>query len=1154
MNDLTIALTPSLNPLEDATRYLSELAEASARSSELLAQSMTLREIASDLLRDSVKAAGVGEAFGVSSPDAIFFNMPDSDQRIRSVALPDLLVDTMRHGVSVLQDASASFFIRHDSLEAEHAISPALDQALKQALTRFSRTLSQSYQAHLDASWRKPFDNPQRPQSFDTIFELLAEQQRFALDSEIALCGLSAMMSDQEQERLAGVVAGRFTDGVFGLACTTAENLRMDMPSTYVVSESVDAGGQPAGAVFLIMPAYAIERFETVGMLREALSGRLAGPLCQTLAISDQLQLGGQVAVAPDAWIFDAVNDSLINAHVHGVRHKQIQDCQFLLAQQDDGLGRTAFYAQMERVQTCAHLDEAMGQRFRSWVTRLNERAEPHWRKFADDGDKEHLLRLEQAHDERKRNVDETFGSLQSLETFALAQINHYIQQRLGRAIDPDLVRISLQDTIALGPDDSLEATYEHSLLTFAVQGLPQVTGQMRFTPSPDQLHAGFSASFITNMLQELDLHHRYEETLKQLFDDERTLRALAHHRDSAIALGAFAARMQGHLLQDRSHDLVHLIRGDERREGAVHSIGSLHLSATDSRFRDVIVFEERTRTDEHFVMYAPGAPNGRDFFEFGSWRQLSLQVGEWLATESGRGYVHDQLSGPAESGVIAVLNNVQLKPAYWGAESCHLVHCGGENFERNLTSLVRLKALSAFAPFNGKVRPAGDLPSYADASVLALVNARITALNTEFARLSPGLMSLRDYVHGKTTRLLNDYLRSKGYTRHVDPDTLYLGLGVPFSETPDFGEHSDLRSLTDLMMFGSEDVSSYRPLIHLYSSVGLDVARFPTRLLHFIDKQIREADLGARYMDHLQDEFLGRNHPLYERRKALMANRIQYEMIGGALASYHRGDLTLAQYAWLRQAVSQLSAGAPETPSVKDTAVSLFKIGDQIIEGVYIFRDFATEDPEYNVLYTPGAPDGRDFRPLSDYARLLDSAQMQNYYASRVANAGHALFGEFLETLVRGGKHDPDFIRIRNRPENRVVSADQLYGDMFGRMILDVDSQTESLAEKRLALAWSIIKWTGTIVLLPFPYASFGWGVLTTTVTFIEAFDAYATGDRATAIPLFVAGALGVVSGVDATRALIMGGHGLARIVATRAGLWVWKKLDLSATYRLNA
>ena len=1148
MNDLSIPAPESAGKLESITRQLAGLTQASAFSSAMLGQHPTLRERALQLLVEALEGVDIKAACGVSSPDAIFFNKIYPG-RIHSVAMSDLLVDAMRHGDSVVDIEGAGFFTRHDSIASQFAVPGELSRRLKEAVTRYAPILASYYRSRLLAPWNKPSGNPEDP-SARSQAQVLAEEQRRALRCDLALRGLSARVSSEEQDRLTRIVDNDSTDGLFSLVWLAPDGRRVTVPSSYVVSEAGRQESQPGGVVFLVMPARGIERFESVDLLRQALGGPLAGVMKDFLLIPDQSLLEQQNVIEPHAWTFEPLRDPLIDTHVQAVEHKQMRDCNFLLTQGGDGTDRSTFYAGLERVHTCAHLDEAMGHRFNALTGDMNEILQPHWRKYANEEQKAGLLLLEQAHDERKKKVDYVFSEVESFEGFAYAQITQFMREHLGRFIEPELIQITVDDSIELVGNGTLAVTHQKSLLEFAVQGLPGPVGSMTISPSPDQIHIDFSPRFVEAMLKSLDLHRRYEETLHRITGDEENLRLMAHHRDSAIALGAYAARVQGHLLQDRSHDLIHLVRGDFDHKGAVHSIGSLHLAATDTRFRDLIVFEEKTATDEHYVLYAPGSPNGRDFYEFSTWRQLNLEVGGWLAFESGRRFVGDQLAGPDEATVAKVLSNVQLKPSIWGVDSCVLVRSRGLNYESCLVALVRQKALSGltarhFNPQAPDARPLAVTPSEQ-----ALVEARIGALNEEFARLSPDLIPLRDYVHAEASHILNDWLRSEGYPHHVDPDTLYLGLGVPYADTPDFRE---LSSFTDLMMYGSEEVLSHRPNIHLYSSVGLDVRQLPRQLIHFMDRQILEADLGALYMKFLVDRYLGRTTPHYHRRKAVFAQRIHFEMIRGAMKELINGRLSDAQYSWLRRTISAFSGVESAPISGPAMAVSSFSINEQIVEGVYIFRDFTNNNPEYKLLFTPNAPDGRDFRPLTDYAELMEAPSMQSYYLSRVSHYGQRKAGTFLEELYRGGKHNPDFVKIEYWSEYRLPSAEQLYGSMIERMIEDVDSLTESVAEKRFALAWAVIKWTGTILLLPFPQASFAWGVLTTTVTFIEAFRAYAAGDRATALPLFVFGVFGIVSGGDAARTLITGGQGVAKAIGTTAGLWAWKKLDLSSVYRIT-
>lgn len=1148
MNDLSNPLPPSSDLRESITRQMADLTRASASSQALLSRHPNLRERASELLVSVLKDIDLKQAIGVSSPDAIFFNQIFPG-RIHSVAMSDLLVDAMRHGDSVVNIEGAGFFTRHDTIAAQFAVPEQLSLELKSAITRSAPILPSYYRARLIAPWTQLEENSADP-SAKTQGQALSEVHRQALQCELALRGLSGSLSPEDQKRLADVVDSAAPDGVFNLLWVAADGTRVTVPSAYVVSQS-EQQTQPSGVVFLVMPARGIQRFESIDLLREALSGPLANVVKDLMWISDQLRLQDQKSIGLDAWDFEQMNNPLIDAHAQAVESKQMRDCNFLLAQGNDDTDRSAFYARLERVHTCAHLDDGMGHRFITLTGELNEILQPHWRKYADEKYKATLRRLEQAHDENKKKVDDLFREVESLEGFADEQITQFMRANLGRFIDPGLIQITVQDSIELVADETLAVSHQKSLLEFAVQGLPDGAGSMAISPSPDQIHTDFSPRFIEGMLKTLDLHRRYEEIVHRITGDEENLRIMAHHRDSAIALGATAARMQGHLLQDRSLDLVHLMGGDTPKDGAVHSMGSLHLAATDSRFRDLIVFEEKTAADEHYVLYAPGAPNGRDFYEFSTWRQLNLEVGGWLGSESGRRYVGGQLAGPDEAMVASVLNNVQLKPSIWGPDSCVLVRSSGLNYESRLVGLVRQKALSAlparhFNPQAPDARPPGVTPSEQ-----ALVEARIGALNEEFVRLSPDLISLRDYVRHEASDILNEWLSSEGYPHHVDPDTLYLGLGGAYTDTPDFGE---LSSFTDLMMFGNAQVLSHRPNIHLYSSVGLDVRKLPVKLIQFMDRQIIEADLGARYMKFLVDRFLGRATPDFHRRRAVFAQRIHNEMIRGAMNECVNGRLTDAQYSWLRQTISAFSGVVSAPQSAPAMTVSSFSIDRQIVEGVYIFRDFTNDDPDYKLLFTPNAPDGRDFRPLTDYAQLMEAPSMQSYYLSRVSQYGQLRAGTYLDELYRGGKYKPDFVKIEYWSEHRVPSAEQLYGSMIERMIEDVDSLTESVAEKRFALAWTIIRWTGTILLLPFPHASFAWGVLTTTVTLIEAFNAYAAGDRAAALPLFVAGVFGIVTGGDAARALITGGQTVAKAIVTTAGLWAWRKLNLGSVYRVIA
>ncbi|MGH8418268.1 MAG: dermonecrotic toxin domain-containing protein [Pseudomonas sp.] len=1135
---------------DQITQQLTKLAEASSGCQQVLAQSQAFREWASELLRERIRQFRPHIGLRVSNPDAIFFNRRDSNGSISSMAMTDVLIDAMRNATPVAEVAGAGFHTRHATLDRAHALTGTQNRQLIDVINKLMPTVSSAYEKYHRELWQRRIVHPVDTTRMDTPARILSELQRQALLSEIELLGLSRAMSVAEQSRLSSVVLGSNTDGVFALFWRSRNGRHIPLPSVYVITQSTQPSSEPSGVVFLVLPCRGIERVESIAILRETLSRRLTGGdpdqhFVDCMPLSDQGRLTNGQSIAPDAWEFTFINRPLLEDHMQSVQRKQEEDLDFLMQQPE--LDDAGFHAALERVQLCSYLDDALGHRFNLLSVRMEAFVQPEWRKYAKQSDQMHLLALEERHRALKSSVAKRLAGVESFVVFAHSELIRYIRERLGCTIDPSKVMITLQDNIRLGTGQDLNTSYRKSLFEFAIHGMPNVEKKMVFEPATDQIHVDFSEEFVTTMVAELNLHRRYSVALRQAYENPDNLREMVLHRDSAIALSAFAASMQGHMIQDRSRELLSMIRADKDKVGSSYSIGSLYLLETHTRFNDFIVFADKTQSSEHFVLYAPGAPGGQDFFEFSSWRQLCFGVGEWLATDSGRSYIHDQLaSSPSERGHSAVINDVQLKPSLWGLNSCLFVRCQGDTFERNLADLVSQKVSRALRAADMAAPQTDNQTPFASLSVRAVLDARIEALNAEFVKLSPGLIDFRSYVHQQTSRLLNDFLRSAGYTRHVDPDTLYLGLGLPRRDNPEFGEHSELHQLTQLMMEGSKDILSYRPRIHLYSSTGLDVTALPVRLIHFMDKQIRGADMGAKYMDFLEETFLKRGDPLYARRKLLMAKRVQYDMTRGALKEFMRGRMDESQYAWVRQTINGLDQNA--VGFSRTSSVSAFRIANQIIEGVFIFRDFSKSDPAYNLLYTPNSPDGIDFRPVTDYAQLLESAEMQNYCYRRVAYMGQPMVGTFLERLQRGGKFDERFIRIVNRFESRIIDAERLYGDMIERMIADVDAQTVSLAEARLSTAWTVIQWLGNVLLVPFPAARISWGIFTSAVKVYQGVDAYISGDRATALPLLLEGVMGIVSGGNKLRKLFNAAQLAATGVGVPVGVWIWSKREFES------
>lgn len=1098
--------------------HLAVIAQCGARCQEMLNQSRSLREVAAHYLKQHIGDARFGFGLTVVNPDALFFNRRGEDGSIISVSLTDLLIRVMRHGKDAASISGAGFYLRHDSLDATRALTLKQHQMLLALLDNFSHALPAWYENEIRDLWRKRVTDPDDPQQSVTVAHSLKEQHRSALISEIGLRRLDRELSEAQYAFLFRIISSRSSEGVCSVAWNVPGARQRELPSVFFVNESSSTIENSSDAVYLLMPGKGIERFDSAAQLREALSQRLGADnpdphLIDSMDLQDQSWLAQGNLIEPSAWQFKGLFQPMLDAHVRNLEEKQQQDFRFL--RRATGLPDASFLEQLERVRSCVQLDEAMGSRFTVLTHRMEQRLEPEWLRNSRAEDKANLRVLEKDQRDRDARVRDLLG-ITPFDTFAEDQVSAYLDRHLGCYLNPTQVMIGFTEAINLRRGEDLRVTYQRSLLEFAMLGLPDVDGSMDVSPAPSTLHADFSQAFIRTMITELDLHQRYTALLRASYTDPDILRAMAHHRDSALALGIRSAQMQGHVRDDRSDKTVHLLRGDKTEEGSQQRMGSLHLGATGARFRDLIVFEdERSSADRHYVLYAPGAPGGRDFFEFATWRQLSLHVGAWLASEAGYSYVLEQINAPGERRNNVYLSSVRLKPTAWGNQSCVFVPSTGPNFEANLAELMRLKVERTIAAVGAERSHSAERHPEASPARLALLEARIEALGDEFSRISGGLIDFEQYVHQQTSMAINAFLKAEGYRGHVDPDTLYLGLGVPYTDTPDFSEGSQLPTLTQLMKDTRQDILKHRPAIHVYFSTGLDIRALPVNFVQFLDTLVRGADMGAKYMRFLTRDFLT-GSPLYGRRRALMAKRVQFSMLRDALKAYVKGDLDPAQFRWLNRMVASLDADARIPAEIRNSSVSAFKIADQIIEGVFIFRDFNTGDSRFNLLYTPDAADGIHFRRVTDYADLLKSESMRNYYYGRVAYKGLRAVSEFFDELARVGKPSTGMITVSNRLGARIKSAELLYGQMLERIITDVDAQTVSLNEQRIARAWAIVEWTVDILLIPFPKAKIVWGIFKSVLTLSQGLDAWFSGDRATALPLLLKGVKGIVTGAN--------------------------------------
>jgi hypothetical protein len=1178
MTDLSIL--PRLNAeaanssSEVIAAALGRLGEVFTQWHELARTVPSLRHVAHDLLRQMLPESG-----GLGNPEALFINSGKADGLLAtSISLTDALLQALTQGLAEFDPSHVQVYSRHDSTHEQHLV-PNMDgvfvlEVLDEALNVFPGY----YKDRLDAFWSEILPTAGDTGESQTRHRACTTLHREILTREMDLLALARLINEADKNTLVESFKG---SNLYRISLTS-ETGSCVLTSAFVIPRTAQTRSPLTlanceGNVFLLTAADGIELYDSLSDLDQKLRARLSDVdardyLLQDVPLKDRtaLLIDQGVVIGP---VYSDLTNDLMQYRMQALRRKQVEDFDFFLATaQQARQPASDFLPAANALSQLNYLDIAQKRHFQQMFSQLSQQAMPRWFKDASAGDQALYRTLAAQHQKHVEHAARLMAGLESLRTYALDKINAYILNHLGYQVDPEQMFISICDQVVLGATITESFTYRQSLLDFVTDGLPVALEEMIFTLDvPERYESpGLDFPFIEKMIAELDVRQHFELDTERRFYTEETLRAIAHQRDSAIALSAWAAHLQKHLLDDKSQELIQLVRGDQQEPGTEISMGGLAIMGSRHVMKDVLIFRMRREGETHYVLYAPGAPGDRDLFEFSNWQRLSIEVGGWLAKAGGPQYVIDQMPAKSRADVTSLIRRVLLKPTEWSQATALFVAMAPQSYENNLIIKVRTRVAQDLSEAFAENVDQDLSLTYSERRVLALLDARISALNERFNR-DVALPSYRDFVREKGGRWITEYLKNRGINLPVDPDTVWFNLNSgrdernPFSAPP----LEDI-SLTALLMndflhpeaFNSPALDEYlnstmshfvpvwalgnaaynslkqwylnTPKPAIYSTVGQDLSGLTASGI----RELLALPLGEDYISILQNRLNDPDQGRIVYRRAVLAKRKYFEIYRDALRQYLKGALSKQQYEWLIPLLSSVDSST-QTTAPQDSAIyelvfdnstnPLLGKDGRVIEGALIFTRLDYEDSEFRLIYTPGAPDGIHFRTHEQIISTMKYPGLPAYYYSRASYKDQRVVG----TMVQNLEQDPDThqasFSTRVTPIHRITDLEQLYEVMIQRMIEDVDTQTESAAERNAATAYTVVKWTGTILLLPFPTAALAWGLVDTAVSFAQGYSAYRDGDRNTALEFFILGYIGLLSAGGTTGDIVSRSTGKA-------------------------
>ncbi|WP_456024245.1 dermonecrotic toxin domain-containing protein [Pseudomonas protegens] len=711
---------------------------------------------------------------------------------------------------------------------------------------------------------------------------------------------------------------------------------------------------------------------------------------------------------------------------------------------------------------------------------------------------------------ERENQRDHLLGKAASLKAYASFRLKEWVNSALGVSVDPEQILVTCRSKIKVG-QRMLVQEDKRTLVELALFGLHDRDNRYDMT-FEGQVPAGLTAARVESWLSSSDIRSDFRGVRRKAANDYDLQIALMEVLGARITYSVFAAALQGHLRPQGVAMVERFMRTDQSISASAFVMTGYRVN-----FRDLMVFQEKANPFGNCVLFAPGAPEGRDWFEFPNIRELEFQVAGWGRADSGLAYLSAQAHPAQRAMLTKYMATLRQLPSAWkGATFAEWPRAPeGILAEPVFHQIAWDEAQEDLAHPAGYRNVAGE-----SRQVFARLNTDLKALYTLGTR-EAGVMTYERFCYDLIKQRIEELLKTFGEVVKVNPDEIFIELN-----------EKEKVSLTQLIIKETP--------VYAHESGGSIIGVYPRffmgskqpKLINLDMRQVaswsRTLRPGEKYIAMLRADYLNQQHPDYELKREVYFKTQYAEMHRAVLSGYFAGELSHEVAGQLLALVENFNKSASssfppygEAPSnVTYSAVFKFHVKRCLVEGVYVFR-LINGGKINEILYTPNAPDGLGFRPLSQLFESIKEKGLGQYFYKRVKYVDQPIMGTFINNV--------EFTNIAEKLpvlelNSRVLSLRSSYNQRIERIISDVDAQTTSLSEIIGKLAYDSAVLAASAVSLVIPPVGVALTVTQITKNVLDGAQAYRYGDRATAFDNFKDALLDLYSlvpgGKEATKA----------------------------------
>jgi hypothetical protein len=868
----------------------------------------------------------------------------------------------------------------------------------------------------------------------------------------------------------------------------------------------------PPGHTLLCLPGRAVEGFVSNDAMQQAIARRINDPhLCLPLlrlmpgSTRDawlEISSGGDVfleAFSPSDLCLKPIKGSPYDHVFDRLLAQQRADIDVLF-EAGHSLSPQALLARLEDLLHQPKLwgpDGTIAAAQDRMAHRIERRARPDWLEMASDEQRQRYATGLINHERARSALMSVMEGAASPEHFARSRLRARLANDVGIELDPDEIVISTERT---QPITAGTYTVNRPLTQLALYGLhpgdtaPDSAFQAhsRITYSGEPLapeHAALTPAYLADVINGLDLRSHFGPVQRECFGSPTTQRLLSEAMHGQLVAQALEAALQGHI-QPSDLALIESLNPDTvSPPNPAVLVEQVKLNGHDTLSSLLLLRKlDASGQPDGLLMFTPDSPRPRHFQRFDNERQLLGELVSWSRSAELSQYLLQQITADRRSDLQEQLRDLGEKPA---PPQDWITYTTLPDYNSGLRALVSARIQVTLSEQRLHTPDWFLRASAAQRQqMVALEDAIMAAGETYQAASHTQVTDFSMYVHRTARRKINVLLGLPPET--VDPDLIII-------RTP-----RETVSYTQMLRDGYDDTlgllnASADTSATFSGPEGVDLTPLSPEN---VAGSVRGQWLSDQYIAMIRGQLLTPAGEGYDwrRRQSLLLTQLQ--MRADALRSFLEGCIDASQLQWLTRSILNMHHSGPAErlrypiyPLQLRVNEMMIASHTEVIHGCFLLMPPDASTLEQVLLYTPQAPDGRLFRPLTTFSNTLLGAGMGDYYLNRARIKVGMPLAFALAELKKGGGRKP---ALPGAPFSDLY--DVCFNQVIERKIQDVADTQAGRANMLRRQVWNALELIATAVTLPFPPASFAVGMIIASVDGYRALQALHQRDHATA------------------------------------------------------